>query len=301
MEVDTVKMGCAGLVKSDGLTTMATEWIMAKAIERMEGVRTRWVLKRLTPGKNVEKWCGMNKQGLIIFDLDGTLIDSMEIHAAVFAQILSERFSIAKEISRRAYYRMSGNPLGYQFERAIQEEGFQSPAGMNEIVEDFYARIRLREPVLFADVAPALRQLWQAGYALVVCSGNAPDIVEKRLDQTGIKRYFTVWLGTDPAQGLRKGEPHFEILRQRLALSLEDFQHNAMSVGDAQHDIQVAKAAGILSVGRVNRFNAASLQDAQPDYLIADLSELVRLLKDLAGTKGELGEFSEIGRLNTRK
>jgi len=240
----------------------------------------------------------MNKQGLIIFDLDGTLIDSMEIHAAVFAQILSERFGIAEEISRRAYYRMSGNPLGYQFERAIQEESFQSPAGMNEIVEDFYARIRLHEPVVFADVAPALRQLWQAGYGLVVCSGNAPDIVEKRLDQTGIKGYFTAWLGTDPAQGLKKGEPHFEILRQRLALGLEDFQHNAMSVGDAQHDILVAKAAGILSVGRLNLFNAVSLQEAQPDYLIADLSELVQLLKDPAGTEGE---FNEIARLNTRK
>jgi phosphoglycolate phosphatase-like HAD superfamily hydrolase len=149
---------------------------------------------------------------------------------------------------------------------------------VDENVEEFYDRIRQHDPALFPDVLPALQQLWNAGYTLVVCSGNAPDIVESRLAHTGIKQYFSFWLGTDPAVGLSKGEAHFRILRERLSMSQADFQCNSMSVGDAAHDVQVAKAAGIISVGRVNSLNASSLQEAQPDYLIADFSELLQIL-----------------------
>ena len=229
----------------------------------------------------------MDEQGLIIFDLDGTLVDSMALHAATFAQILKERNGIVEKISRQAYYDMSGNPLGLQFERAIRSQGVEGPQATEEYVQDFYARIRQVDPVLFPDVTPALEKLCQAGYWLAVCSGNAPDIVEKRLAQTGIMPYFRLWLGTDPAQGLRKGEPHFKLLRQRLALSRDDFMRNSMSVGDAQHDIQVAQEAGILSVARVNRFNAATLHEIHPDYLITDLTELISLLKKPGDPRNE--------------
>ena len=117
--------------------------------------------------------------------------------------------------------------------------------------------------------------------------GTLRILSERRLAQTGIKPYFRVWVGTDLALGLSKGETHFHILRERLALSQEEFQRNSMSVGDAQHDIQVAKSAGILSVGRVNSFNRASLREACPDFLISDFYELVQLLTNPTGTENE--------------
>jgi phosphoglycolate phosphatase len=225
----------------------------------------------------------MHTKGLLIFDLDGTLLDSMDLHASMFAKILGEQYGVADNISREAYYRMSGIPLGLQFKGVLESQGVGRTHRIDENVQDFYARIRQFDPPLFPDVQPALQQLWQAGYWLVVCSGNAPDIVEKRLAHTGIKPYFRLWLGTDPAQGLRKGEPHFQILRESLSLSAVEFRENSMSVGDAQHDVEVARQAGILSVGRQNPFNAVSLQSANPDYLISDFNELLQILHDSTG------------------
>ena len=236
----------------------------------------------------------MDNQGLIIFDLDGTILDSMQLHATVFAQILSEDYGIAEAVSRSSYYHMSGHPLGRQFGHVIEGQGPVDMARVNEHVEDFYARIRQHDPPLFPDVLPALQRLWKAGYVLVVCSGNAPDIVERRLSQTGIKPFFNFWLGTDPAQGLSKGEAHFKILRQQLSLSQEQFRCNSLSVGDAQHDIQVARSAGIVSVGRVNVWNAVSVQEACPDYLIGDFDELLQILRDPLGSEDTLIQIARL-------
>lgn len=239
----------------------------------------------------------MDNKGLLIFDLDGTILDSMQLHATVFAQILCEQYGVAEEISRQAYYLMSGNPLGHQFERVIQMQDIGGLHKVDENVEDFYSRIRQFDPILFPDVLPALQKLWEASYVLVVCSGNAPDIVERRLAQTGIKPYFRLWLGTDLTLGLSKGEAHFRILRERLSLRQEEFQRNSMSIGDAPHDILVAKNAGILSVGRVNSFNIASLREALPDYLISDFYDLVQLL---INPTGKDDKFISVDCLNNR-
>ncbi len=161
----------------------------------------------------------MNDKGLLIFDLDGTLLDSMQLHATIFAQVLHEQYGVADEISRQAYYRLSGNPLGRQFEQVLQRQAIRGSHKVDENVDEFYSRIRQFDPALFPDVLPALQRLGEAGYLLVVCSGNAPDIVERRLVQTGIKPYFHLWLGTDLALGLSKGEAHFRLLRDQLSLT----------------------------------------------------------------------------------
>ncbi len=70
-----------------------------------------------------------------------------------------------------------------------------------------------------------------------------------------------------------------------------------MSIGDAQHDIQVAKDAGILSAGRVNSFNGTSLREAGPDFIISDFYELVQLLKDPTVAENK---FIRVASLNNR-
>jgi len=69
----------------------------------------------------------MKTLGLLIFDMDGTLIDSMELHAQVFSQILYERFDIPVEVSKTEYLKTAGKPLDEQFKHVILlAKGFNS-------------------------------------------------------------------------------------------------------------------------------------------------------------------------------
>jgi phosphoglycolate phosphatase-like HAD superfamily hydrolase len=223
----------------------------------------------------------MDKLGILIFDMDGTLVDSMKQHADAFSQILSEEYEVPLDFGRQEYLNTAGQPLDEQFNHVLRlAKGIQA-TNMAELLDRFWVLVQKSKPVLFPDVSPAIKQLRQAGYTLIVISGCAPFVVEAKMRKAGISCYFRLMLGTDKnVPDMIKGEGHFKIVRRELRLTHEQFRANSALIGDAKHDMMLAKEAGIMAVGRVTRNNGNSLKRAGADFLVHDLKEFVFLLQN---------------------
>lgn len=222
----------------------------------------------------------MNSMGILIFDMDGTLVNSMSQHADVFGRILQEQCGILPELSRAEYIRTAGQPLDEQFEHVLNLKGIRD-LDVAPLLNQFWTLVEKETPVLFPDTLEIIRQLSQTGYILIVISGCAPFIVEAKMKRTGLDNYFRLMLGTDKnLPGMVKGEGHFKIIRRELELDEERFRANSALIGDSEYDMMISKGAGLFAIGRMTHYNGEHLRRSGANTLINNLTDLVSLLRN---------------------
>jgi phosphoglycolate phosphatase len=225
----------------------------------------------------------MSATGLLIFDMDGTLIDSMPQHTAAFSRILHEEYQVPEDFSKQEYLNTAGKPVDEQFRHVLRLSGHCQPGSVTDLIDRFWVLVQESEPTVFPDVPSAVERLWHAGYILVVISGCAPSVVEAKMRKAGVSKYFKLMLGTDYGNaGMTKGEGHFRFIRDELRLDMLQFQLGSALVGDGEHDMIIAKKAGIVAIGRLTGGNSSALAKAGADYLIKSLDELVSILQTLS-------------------
>ena len=226
--------------------------------------------------------------GIIIFDLDGTLVNSMPAHAKVFSEVLLA-FSIPEQASQRDYYFTAGQPLDQQFKHTLSLFGSTLPeADVKELSHQFLDILRRSQFELFPSTAAVVAQLSQAGYRLAISSGSSPDNVAAKLRHAALRDYFTVVLGSDYVNHtLIKGAEHFEQIKKQLRVPEAYFIENTLAVGDGPHDMEIARGAGLRAVGVARTLgnhpgsqnnNEQELRQAGANYLIYDLDGLLDIL-----------------------
>lgn len=214
--------------------------------------------------------------GCIIFDLDGTLIDSMKRHQKIFGKMLYEGFGISQKRSEDIYTETAGKPLDEQFQIVLQQFGIRN-IDITRLVDEFWSEVMTIKFFPFKDVPLAIKVLHNAGYSLFVTSGSINVIVEEKLTHAGIKNYFQLVLGSDySATSNKKGADHFRKIQKHLMLETDAFRQNTMFVGDSKHDMQLAKEEGFV---RVLRTDKGDIMDIEADLYINNLTDLTNYLK----------------------
>jgi phosphoglycolate phosphatase len=209
----------------------------------------------------------------VIFDLDGTLVDTAPDLGDALNHLLVEhrRNPIAPEGIRR----MIGDGAAKLVERGfIASGGLPSP--LPSLVQRFLA---IYEPIIadrsrpFPGVTATLARLVAAGIRLGVCT-NKPDIATRRLLATlDLARYFDAVSGGDvPAR--KPDARHLLGVIAQLAAPPE----RSLMVGDSTNDVMAARNAGIPVV--VVSFGYTSTPAAQlgADALIDDFAALPGIL-----------------------
>lgn len=175
----------------------------------------------------------------LIFDLDGTLIDSAVLCAGILTDMLRDRGSsrvvtrdCAKPHMSAGGEHLVGTMLG-------QECG--DPAA--ELVEfrRRYAELPTPETSLFDGVLPGLKRLHARGFDLAICSNKPQHLCEKVIGDLGLRPLFSAVIGSAPG---RKPKPHPELLDLAIE-TLEARPEDCLFVGDSDIDHAVASASGI--------------------------------------------------------
>ncbi|RMF81232.1 MAG: HAD family hydrolase [Nitrospirae bacterium] len=206
---------------------------------------------------------------LLIFDLDGTLIDSKEDIAAALNQTLAE--SGLPQLAREVIYAHVGNGVFELIRGTVAAAGGdegQAEAVLGRFMEVYEARC-LERTRLYPG-AHEVRVRF-AGVPMALITNKSMRFTRPILAGLGIAAWFEPVLARD---SLARCKPHPEPLLHCLARHGADPARTWM-VGDGAVDIEAGRAAGVRTVGCLYGFRTeAELRAARPDALIRDLREL---------------------------
>ncbi len=178
-------------------------------------------------------------RNILIFDLDGTLVDSNVLCVAILQEMLDERNSGVVIDPQHAVRYMSLG--GAQMVSALLGPSCGDPEA--ELVE-FRARYASRPTPadsLFAGVAEGLARLRAADFALAVCSNKPHHLCAKVLDEIGLAPLFDVTVGGQPHL---RPKPAPDLLDAALA-QLGAVAGQCLFIGDSELDHAIADAVGI--------------------------------------------------------
>jgi len=214
----------------------------------------------------------MQKINHILFDLDGTLVDSREaIRAALdhALQSLGRHYPTDCPVER-----LIGTPLVDIFREQFDIVGETAERAIMHYREHYDRQAQAGTRV-YEHVAETLERLCASGVGLFVATVKPSPIAEKVLREMGLHHYFRGVAGSSMDHARRdKGD----IIRHALQRHDLEAGHSVM-VGDRAQDIHGARQNGLYAVGVTYGFGSLSeLSAAGPDHLVACASEIPALL-----------------------
>ena len=209
---------------------------------------------------------------LLVFDLDGTLVDSSRDIAAAANAAIARVASGAPEIPLDAILSFVGEGARLLVERCLGHAGLDlSPEEVLPVYLECYAERLLDTTRLYPGVAEALDAL--AGTTLAVLTNKPGDFSRTILEGLGVApRFARIWGAGDVPS--RKPDP--QGLRCLMAETGASPRETWM-VGDSATDVGAARAAGTRVAGVTWGFHPGALRDARPDRLFDRPWELVSL------------------------
>lgn len=205
----------------------------------------------------------------VIFDLDGTVVDSVELIIVSFQHAI--RQVLGREVSREEAVAWVGRPLREQMEMFSPERADE----LVRVYREFNHREHDRMLKLYEGITQLLEALKEAGVKIGLVTSKSRYTTEMAFTLTGINKYFDASVCADESTGNKPAPDPILSCLQQLGVPPEE----AVYVGDSPADIQAARAAGVRSIGVTwGVFAAERLQAENPDNLVHTISELRELL-----------------------
>ena len=206
---------------------------------------------------------------LLIFDLDGTLIDSQRDLAN---SVNASRDHLGLEpIADQLIYSYVGNGAPVLIRRALGPEAPQTDVDKAlEFFLHFYHDHMLEHTKLYPGVRLALDRLHEAGHRLAVLTNKPWRISEAIVEGLGLKAHFQRVYG---GNSFAEKKPH-PVGIDTLVSEFNWPRETTIMVGDSSVDIRTARNAGVMACGVTYGFQPETLKTDPPDLLIDNMTEL---------------------------
>ena len=205
----------------------------------------------------------------IIFDWDGTLADSTaHIVRSVQYAFENNGLPIPNDEAARSI-------IGLSLDDALRQLNIAGEVPLQKLIND-YRQYYFRQDnpiVLFSDALPLLQRL-QSHYLLGIATGKSRRGLERALDDTGVRAFFSATRTADECAS----KPHPEMI-----LSLCEEWHiapeNTLMIGDTTHDLLTAHNANATAIGICRgAMSRQELATAPNDGIFNHLSEVLAYL-----------------------
>jgi phosphoglycolate phosphatase len=224
----------------------------------------------------------MTTSPLIVFDLDGTLVDTApDLIGALNFVLQREGLPLVPVASARA---MIGAGARKLIERGLELEGrVMSVADVDRLTADFIAYYKdhiadASRP--FDGLHAALDELERQGFRFAVCTNKLEGLSKLLLDKLDMTGRFAAICGADTF-GVAKPDP--TILRQTIVQADGEVSRSIM-VGDSGPDVGVARRAGIPVIGVAFGYTEIPIAELKPDTVIGHMRELPAAVTSLLET-----------------
>jgi phosphoglycolate phosphatase len=215
----------------------------------------------------------------VIFDLDGTLVDTPQAIVETALASLAGRVPVLP--APAAIRATIGLPLTVAFSGLLGRD--ESSALVQEAVAE-YRRIWRKDVVprsaemLYPGVAAGLAELRALGLRLAVATSKVQAGAVAQLEAAGVAHAFEVIAGFDSVER-PKPDPQIALhVLDRLGVA----PGAAVAVGDTTHDLTMAHGARLRTIAvTYGAHSEAALRAAGPGYLASDFPEAVRLVRKL--------------------
>lgn len=223
---------------------------------------------------------------LIIFDLDGTLIDSEKDLAIAVNATRAE--AGLPPLSQKEVDGMVGSGPAVLVRRAIGDAADEK--GLRRLLEFFvlyYRQHAMEHTKLYPGVAEAVEKLHDRGYLLAVLTNKPTRISRDILAKLGLADKMKYIYGTrgplpgpafpEGVQSLDQKKPDpigITTMLKKCALD----PRQAMMVGDSSVDVLTGRNAGVWTCGVTYGFQPETLQEEPPDMMVDSLLDLVQKL-----------------------
>src|SRR5690606_34308640 len=212
----------------------------------------------------------MKKITTLLFDLDGTLIDTNELIVSSYLHTLEQYYP--GQYTRNDVLPFMGPTLHDVFMGINPEKA--------EEMISVYRKYNLEKHDLlvkeFNGVFETIRTLHENGYKLAIVSTKVGSTVMKGLKLTNLDQFFDVVISLDEVENPK---PHPEPLIKALS-QLESEPGEAIMIGDNHHDIDGGKNAGTYTCGVAWSLKGREyLEQFDPDYIIENMSELLGIVE----------------------
>jgi phosphoglycolate phosphatase len=211
----------------------------------------------------------MKPIGLLIFDLDGTLVNTLgDITASLnHSLVLLGRLPVEVNTVRRYV----GDGLGMLIERALGGPSEQA-AEAAELFKEHHHQNFTAHSQLYPLVKETLEHF--KALPLAVITNKNTEFCGPLLESLGIKHYFTRVIGGDAGFPIK---PAPDSIEKIMALCNVPKEFTVM-VGDSVADVQAGKAAGVTTCAVTYGYRSEEeLRVAGPDYIVQSIAELKTL------------------------